>query len=263
MLVAHSNAGLLVPDVVQASRLPVMGCLFVDASLPSRTGPTPAASPERLAYLRTITTEGRLPQWTTWWDEDDVALLFPDQQTRSAVSAEQPRLPLSYYEQQIPAPAGWDHRPCGYLLFGPPYDRMAQESQERGWDVDQVPGGHLHQLVDPDAVTARILAMTARWGSQPAEPTRLICRATATNSQAVQPFDVVDGACMSPLSATRAVVLSRLRSIASVDHQVARPWAMYFGPAAPPESLVTTASAASAITSSRRPWPSAWAPWRT
>jgi hypothetical protein len=164
VLVAHSNAGLLVPVLVQGTRRPVAGCLFVDASLPSRTGPTSAASPERLAYLRTTVTEGRLPRWTTWWDEDDVALLFPDSQTRSKVSAEQPRLPLSYYEQQFPVPAGWDHRPCGYLLFGPPYDRMAQQSRERGWDVDEVPGGHLHQLVDPDAVTARIVAMTARWG---------------------------------------------------------------------------------------------------
>jgi hypothetical protein len=98
VLVAHSNAGLLVPVVVQAVGRPVVGCLFVDASLPSRAGPTPAASPERLTYLRSMATEGRLPQWTTWWDGDEV------------------------------------------------------------------PGGHLHQLVDPDAVTARIVAMTAKWG---------------------------------------------------------------------------------------------------
>jgi hypothetical protein len=165
VLVAHSNAGPLVPVLVQAARRPVAGCLFVDARLPSRTGSTPAASPERLDYLRTTVVEGRLPQWTTWWDEDDVALLFPDPQTRSTVSAEQPRLPLSYYEQQVPVPAGWDDRPCGYVLFGPPYDDMAQEAEIRGWDVDEVPGGHLHQVVDPDGVTARIVAMTKRWGS--------------------------------------------------------------------------------------------------
>ena len=165
VLVAHSNAGLLVPVVVQAARRPVVGCLFVDAGLPVRAGPTPAASPERLKYLRTRATEGRLPRWTSWWDEDDVALLFPDSKTRSVVSAEQPRLPLSYYEQQIPVPSGWDNRPCGYKLFGPPYDRMAQESRDRGWDVDQVSGGHLHQLVDPDTVSACILAMTERWRS--------------------------------------------------------------------------------------------------
>jgi hypothetical protein len=165
ILVAHSNAGLFVPVIVQAARRPVAGCLFVDASLPSRTGPTPATSPERLDVLRLKVAQGRLPQWTTWWEEDEVAQLFPDPQTRSTVSAQQPRLPLSYYEQQIPVPAGWDNRPCGYVLFGPPYDRMAQESRERGWDVDEVPGRHLHQLVDPDTVTARIVAMTSRWGS--------------------------------------------------------------------------------------------------
>jgi hypothetical protein len=163
IVVAHSNAGLLVPVIVQASPRPVAGCVFVDASLPSRTGPTPAASPERLSFLRGQVTEGRLPPWTAWWDPDDVALLFPDPQTASAVSAEQPRLPLSYYEQRIPAPAGWDHRPCGYLLFGPPYDRMAREARDRGWEVDQVAGRHLHQLVDPDTVAARIAAMTGGW----------------------------------------------------------------------------------------------------
>jgi hypothetical protein len=163
VLVAHSNAGLFVPVVVQAARRPVAGCLFVDASLPSRTGPSPAASPERLNYLRIRVAEGRLPRRTAWWEEDDVALLFPDPPTRSMVSAEQPRLPLSYYEQQIPVPAGGDNRPCGYLLFGPPYDSMAQQARERGWDVDQISGGHLHQLVDPDAVAARVVTMTDGW----------------------------------------------------------------------------------------------------
>ncbi len=165
ILVVHSNSGLLAPVIVQAARRPVAGCLFVDASLPSPAGSTPAATPERLSFLRTMATGGRLPPWTTWWDEDDVARLFPDPQTRSAVSAQQPRLPLSYYEQQIPVPAGWDDRPCGYLLFGPPYDRMAQESRGRGWGVDQISGGHLHQLVDPDAVTTRIVTMTRTWSA--------------------------------------------------------------------------------------------------
>jgi hypothetical protein len=170
VLVAHSNAGVFVPVVVHAARRPVAGCLFVDARLPSRTGPSPTASPERLDHLRTQVTDGRLPRWTQWWDEDDMAELFPDPQTRSAVSAEQPRLPLSYYEQRIPVPAGWDGRPCGYLLFGSAYDAMARDARERGWDVAEVPGGHLHQLVDPDAVAAHIAAMTDRWIDGGAEP---------------------------------------------------------------------------------------------
>jgi hypothetical protein len=163
VVVAHSNAGPFVPLIVHAARRPVAGCLFVEARLPSRTGPTAMASPQRLNYLRSLVTDGRLPQWTAWWDEDDVAVLFPDPQTRLTVSAEQPRLPLSFYEQQIPVPHGWDNRPCGYLLFGPSYDHVAQDARVRGWDVDQIPGQHLHQLVDPDAVAARIVVMTQAW----------------------------------------------------------------------------------------------------
>jgi hypothetical protein len=165
VLVAHSNAGPMVPVIVHAAHGPVAGCVFVDASLPARIGPTPAATPERLDFLRGMASDGRLPPWTTWFDEADVARLFPDPPTRSAVSAEQPRLPLSYYEQRIPVPAGWDDRPCGYLLFGPPYDRVAREAGERGWAVDQVPGGHLHQLVDPATVAARLVAMAGEWGT--------------------------------------------------------------------------------------------------
>src|SRR5262245_45016944 len=110
-------------------------------------------------------TDGWLPQWTAWWDDADVAPMFPDAQVRRVVSAEQPRLPLSYYEELVPVPVCWDSRPCGYLLFGPPYDAMAQQAAQRGWLVDEVPGLHLHQLMDPDAVTRSIIAMTRAWRS--------------------------------------------------------------------------------------------------
>ncbi|GAQ50406.1 hypothetical protein [Streptomyces acidiscabies] len=54
-------------------------------------------------------------------------------------------------------PDGWDDHPCSYLLFGPPYDDFATEARERGWRVADLPGEHLHQIVDP-AGTARHLA---------------------------------------------------------------------------------------------------------
>ncbi|MEV6349154.1 hypothetical protein [Actinoplanes sp. NPDC051851] len=73
VLVAHSNAGLLVPSLVQASAHPVAGCVFVDADLPSGTGSSAASTPGRLARLRTMATGGRLPRWTEWWDEAEVA----------------------------------------------------------------------------------------------------------------------------------------------------------------------------------------------
>ncbi|AGL15426.1 alpha/beta hydrolase [Actinoplanes sp. N902-109] len=160
VVVAHSNAGLMVPVIVDALGDRALGCVFVDSSLPSRVAPaTPAASPERLEFLRSLPPGDRLPQWTTWFPDDDVAQLFPDAPTQAAVTAEQPRLPISYYAQQIPVPPGWDDRPCGYLWFGPPYDRTAADARDRAWRVEHLPGRHLHQLVDPAAVAARLLAM--------------------------------------------------------------------------------------------------------
>jgi hypothetical protein len=80
------------------------------------------------------------------------------------VTEEQPRLPLSYYEASVPVPPGWDARPCAYLLFGPPYDELASEARGRGWIVEQLPGKHLHQLVDPDGVARSLLAIADQMG---------------------------------------------------------------------------------------------------
>jgi pimeloyl-ACP methyl ester carboxylesterase len=167
VLVAHSNAGLFIPVITAALPRQVVGCIFVDAALPPRSGTAPVAPPELLALLRSKASGGLLPQWTDWWDEEEVTPLFPDQQTRRAVTEEQPRLPLSYYQASVPVPAGWDARPCAYLLFGPPYDEAAAEAQGRGWIVEQLPGGHLHQLVDPDAVARLLLAIADQLAEAP------------------------------------------------------------------------------------------------
>jgi pimeloyl-ACP methyl ester carboxylesterase len=164
VLVAHSNAGLFIPVVTTALPGRVRGCIFVDAALPPASGSAPVAPPELLALLRDKASDGLLPRWTDWWDEEQVAPLFPDQATRQAVSEEQPRLPLSYYEASVPVPAGWDAQPCAYLLFGPPYDELADEAGERGWIVERLPGAHLHQLVDPDGVARLLLAIADQMG---------------------------------------------------------------------------------------------------
>jgi pimeloyl-ACP methyl ester carboxylesterase len=164
VLVAHSNAGLFIPVITAALPGRVLGCIFVDAALPPPSGSAPVVPPEWLALLRDKASGGLLPRWTDWWDEDEVAPLFPDQQIRQAVTEEQPRLPLSYYEASVPVPTGWDARPCAYLLFGPPYDEAATLAQGRGWIVEQLPGGHLHQLVDPDGVAQLLLAITDQMG---------------------------------------------------------------------------------------------------
>jgi pimeloyl-ACP methyl ester carboxylesterase len=164
VLVPHSNAGLFIPVITAALPGQVRGCIFVDAAVPPPSGTAPVVPPELLALLRGKASGGLLPRWTEWWDEDEVARLFPDQRTRQAVTEEQPRLPLSYYEASVPVPAGWDVRPCAYLLFGPPYDEVASQAHGRGWIVQRLPGGHLHQLVDPDGVAQLLLAIADQMG---------------------------------------------------------------------------------------------------
>jgi hypothetical protein len=141
---------------------PVRACLFVDAALPAQGSATPVATAEWLAQLREKAVDGRLPPWSQWWDQDELAALYPDAATRARVSAEESRLPLDYYEQQIPVPAGWVATPCGYLLFGGFYVPIAVEAAARGWLVDELAGDHLHQLVDPAGVAQRLTAMVDR-----------------------------------------------------------------------------------------------------
>jgi hypothetical protein len=116
-----------------------------------------------LELLRDKAVDGFLPPWTDWWDEADVAPMFPDAATRAVVTAEQPRMPLSYYEQRIPVADGWDDdRPCGYVLFSSAYDSTAADARERGWAVETVRGEHLHQIVDPGTVAATVRDLADR-----------------------------------------------------------------------------------------------------
>jgi hypothetical protein len=91
--------------------------------------------------------------------------MFPDPATREAVTREQPRLPLAYYEEQVPVPDGWEDHRCAYLLFGPPYDVQAREARQRGWAVRSLTGTHLHQIIDPDGVARSLLELAG-----PAQP---------------------------------------------------------------------------------------------
>lgn len=161
VLVVHSNAGLFLPSIRAGLEHRVAGSVFVDAALPARSGSTLVASPELLEFLRPMAVNGMLPRWTDWWDESDIAPMFSDPAMRQKIVAEQPTLPLSYYEQRIPVPDGWDDQPCSYLLFGPPYDDIAADARERGWRTAHLPGAHLHQIIDPVGTARHILELTA------------------------------------------------------------------------------------------------------
>jgi len=159
VLVPHSNAGLYIPAVVEALGDQVRGVVFVDAALPGRGHYRTADFLKKLAAA-----DGLLPPWTSWWDEADVAALFPNADVRALVEAEQPRMPLAYFEHLPPAPDGWATVPCGNVWFGEPYDQGAEQAANLGWPTAHLPGGHLQMLSDPPAIASAILEIVGAWG---------------------------------------------------------------------------------------------------
>lgn len=166
VLVPHSNAGCYVPTLCGQRR--VVGAVFVDAVLPPRQGWLPVAPPELIDLLRPLADDTAvLPPWTQWWDEADLAGLFPSEEVRRLVEREQARLPLSYFGESLPVVAGWDDRPCGYLAFGDTYAAERREAAARGWPVVTLAGRHLHMLIDPDGVAEQIVELTLTMGVGP------------------------------------------------------------------------------------------------
>jgi len=163
VLVPHSNAGLYVPGLVAQRR--VAAAVFVDAVLPIPGSPTPVAPVALLELLRPkVDADGMLPPWTTWWDEPQVAELFPSRTVREQVEGEQKRLPLSYLTGVVPDAPGWEAVPGPYLSFGDTYAAARQAAAQRGWPTATMPGRHLHMLVDPDGVADQILSLLEQVG---------------------------------------------------------------------------------------------------
>lgn len=160
VLVAHSNAGTFVP-VLARSRPRVAGYVFVDAGLPrAGAGSAPIAPAAFLDMLAELADgDGLLPPWTSWWADEDLAGLFPDDATRADVEAEQRRLPLSYFAETVPVPDDWPARPGAYLAFGDGYARELATARELGWPARMLDGGHLHMLADPRATADAIAGL--------------------------------------------------------------------------------------------------------
>ena len=157
VLIAHSNAGLFVPQLAQA-RNRVTGYVFADAGLPrhgvNQVPMIPAGFYDMVAGL--ADDNGLLPVWTEWWGDEDLSGLFPSARVRAEVGTEQRRLPLSYFTETLSVPADWPSRPGAYLAFGEGYAAERATAREFGWPVRTLAGKHLHMLVKPEEVATTI-----------------------------------------------------------------------------------------------------------
>ncbi|WP_402464955.1 hypothetical protein [Isoptericola aurantiacus] len=161
VLVPHSNAGLYVPAI--AAVAPPAGTVFVDAALAPASGTAPVTPQAVREHLRGLAdANGFLPPWPAWWPREEVRALVPDDETYDRLLAEAPRLPLDYVEASVEVPAGWERGRLAYLAFGETYAAETRRARDAGWPTATLPGGHLHLLMDPDAVAASLAGLLAQ-----------------------------------------------------------------------------------------------------
>jgi hypothetical protein len=162
VVVAHSNAGLYVPALGLTGA--VEAAVYVDAAVPMT--PEWATVPPALVEMLTglADADGLLPPWSQWWDEEEVAALYPSGAVRQEVEAEMAMLPLQYFESPVPVPPGWEGRPAAFLAFGETYAEEVAAVRRLGWPVRSMPGGHLHMLIDPAGVATAITGLLSELG---------------------------------------------------------------------------------------------------
>jgi Alpha/beta hydrolase family len=159
VVVGHSGAGPLLPQI--AARTGAGPLIFVDADMPPDTGEATLMPAEILAELQPMAADGILPRWSDWFGPDVMRELVPDDVRRAAVTAELPRVPLSYFEARVPVPAGWAATRCGYVLLSEEaYGSQAAAAATRGWPVARLPGAHLDLVTRPAEVAEAILRVS-------------------------------------------------------------------------------------------------------
>lgn len=155
-IVAHSNAGNLVPGIVAARELSAV--VLLDAVLPAKAGTHPVAPPQFVRRLATLADDrGLLPPWSTWFPDAAIAGLGLDAAQLARLRAAEPRVPYSYLAGTFQVPHEWaGSMPGAYVSFGDGYARERRRAESLAWRVRVLEGGHLHPLVAPEEVAAAI-----------------------------------------------------------------------------------------------------------
>jgi hypothetical protein len=160
VLVVHSGAGVFAPYLAEAIAGRCQAVVFADAGLPPESGNAIVVEAEFLPFLQGIAHDGVVPPWPRWWPDEDLSPLFPDEVTRENVLGEAHALPLAFFEEALPpVPTSWRSQARAYLRFSEGYREPARQAAARGWPVAELPGEHLHMLIDPLGVAAAITGL--------------------------------------------------------------------------------------------------------
>ena len=134
--------------------------LFVDAGIPpTRCSATPGG--DFIDRLRTLSSNGTLPRWSTWWGEGVMERLVPDSGVCARIEAELFEMPLKFYEQSVDLPDRWHDAPSRYLLLSGGYRSDATTAISWGWPTRELLGGHLDLVNHPEVIARSMLALCA------------------------------------------------------------------------------------------------------
>lgn len=162
VVVGHSGAGVVLPEIGARLEGRLRAPVFVDAVVPPPTGEH-RSSPELIDLLDARSVDGWLPQWLDWWPEEVVTTLVPSPTDRAELRDDMPRLARSFYDGPVPVPDGWTNGPCTFVQLSAAYDVEYRDAQTLGWPTASLDGNHLSIFTDPVKVWTTIDDLASRW----------------------------------------------------------------------------------------------------
>jgi hypothetical protein len=165
VIVGHSGAGVLLP--LLAERLDPAVVVYVDAVVPG-SGAIYEPTREFLDFIDSLPRNDELlPPWHSWWGEETMIRLIPDQELRAHVITETPSVPRSLYDDPVPLPSGWATRAgCCYLQISPAYQNDLARSRTYGWPIAHINGQHLDVTAKPNEVAPPLIDLIDRTRSR-------------------------------------------------------------------------------------------------
>ena len=110
------------------------------------------APPGLETQLRGIADDGLLPPYHEWFAPGTLTEVVPDPMRRHRLIAENPRLPVAYFDEPAPPSRLADSVACAFVRLGAPFDAAADKAERLGWWVARREWDHLRMLSDPESV---------------------------------------------------------------------------------------------------------------
>lgn len=155
--VGHSGAGAILPGVGAALGSRLDRLVFVDAVIPSRRDGHRYPDSIR-EWVGSKDEDGRLPPWLDWWPPTTISELIPSPEDLQLLTTDQPRVPLAWFDEVVPVPAGWSESGCSYVRLSPAYDSELERAVEWGWNTATLDSTHLGIVSDPEGVLEAIMS---------------------------------------------------------------------------------------------------------